>query len=76
MTTRRSGSRTMVISPITLAATVRITRDLGLSAVVLGVVLAAYPVGTVAGALSATRLRARMTRRRSCWRASSGWVWA
>lgn len=55
------GLATMVISPITLAATVRITRDLGLSAVVLGVVLAAYSIGTVVGALGATRLRARMS---------------
>ena len=34
---------------------------LGLSAVVLGVVLAAYSIGTVVGALGATRLRARMS---------------
>jgi len=50
------GLGTMALAPLGVAVTVRITRDLGLSAAVLGVVLAAFSIGTIGGGLAASRL--------------------
>jgi ENTS family enterobactin (siderophore) exporter len=50
------GLGTMALSPLGVALTVRITRDLGLSAAALGVVLAAFSIGTIGGGLAASRL--------------------
>ncbi|HEV7809553.1 MAG TPA: MFS transporter [Candidatus Limnocylindrales bacterium] len=53
------GISSIVTAPIVAALAFRVTRDLGLSSTILGVVLTAYGVGTVAGSLGATRLGRR-----------------
>ncbi|MFL5675887.1 MAG: MFS transporter, partial [Chloroflexota bacterium] len=45
----------ITLAPLVLALTVRVTRDLGYAPSVLGLILAAYGVGTVTGALVAAR---------------------
>jgi MFS family permease len=53
------GISSIVTAPIVAALAFRITRDLGLSPTILGLVLTAYGVGTVAGSLAATRIGRR-----------------
>ncbi|HLO35962.1 MAG TPA: MFS transporter [Candidatus Deferrimicrobium sp.] len=53
------GISAIVTAPIVAALAFRITRDLGLSPTILGVVLTAYGIGTVGGSLAATRLGRR-----------------
>lgn len=53
------GISSIVSAPIVAALAFRITRDLGLSPSILGVVLTAYGVGTVTGSLAATRIGRR-----------------
>jgi predicted MFS family arabinose efflux permease len=53
------GISAIVTAPIVAALAFRITRDLGLSPTILGLVLTAYGVGTVAGSLAATRIGRR-----------------
>jgi MFS transporter, ENTS family, enterobactin (siderophore) exporter len=53
------GLTSVVSAGLVAALTVRITRDLGLPASALGVVLATFGIGTVIGALWASRLRRR-----------------
>jgi MFS family permease len=53
------GISSIVTAPIVAALAFRVTRDLGLSSTILGVVLTAYGVGTVGGSLGATRLGRR-----------------
>lgn len=54
------GISSIVTAPIVAGLAFRVTRDLGLSSTVLGVVLTAYGVGTVVGSLLATRLGRRV----------------
>src|SRR4051795_12764341 len=49
------GAISIMLAPLVLALTVRITRDLAYAPSVLGLILAAYGVGTVAGALLTAR---------------------
>ena len=49
------GAISIVLAPLVLALTVHITRDLGYAPSVLGLILAAYGVGTVTGALVTAR---------------------
>ena len=49
------GSISILLAPLVLALTVHVTRDLGYTPFVLGLILAAYGVGTVAGALVSAR---------------------
>ncbi|MFL5679593.1 MAG: MFS transporter [Chloroflexota bacterium] len=51
------GLTSVVSAGLVAALTVRITRDLGLPASALGLVLATFGIGTVVGALWASRLR-------------------
>jgi len=53
------GISSIVTAPIVAALAFRITRDLAESPTILGVVLTAYGVGTVAGSLAATRIGRR-----------------
>jgi MFS family permease len=53
------GISSIVTAPIVAALAFRITRDLGQSPTILGIVLTAYGVGTVAGSLAATRIGRR-----------------
>ncbi|HZC31824.1 MAG TPA: MFS transporter [Candidatus Bathyarchaeia archaeon] len=53
------GSSSIVTAPIVAALAFRITRDLGQSPTILGIVLTAYGAGTVAGSLAATRIGRR-----------------
>jgi MFS family permease len=53
------GMSAIVTAPIVAALAFRITRDLGQSPTILGIVLTAYGVGTVAGSLAATRIGRR-----------------
>lgn len=50
------GLVSITIAPIVTALAVHITRDLALPATVLGLILTAFGVGTVSGALAMTRL--------------------
>ena len=49
------GVLTIMLAPLILAMTVRVTRDLGYTPFVLGLILAFYGVGTVLGALVTAR---------------------
>jgi MFS family permease len=49
------GAISIMLAPLVLALTVRITRDLAYAPSVLGLILAAYGVGTVTGALLTAR---------------------
>ncbi len=53
------GLSSIITAPIVAALAFRITRDLGQSASILGLVLTAYGVGTVGGSLAATRMGRR-----------------
>jgi MFS family permease len=53
------GISSIVTAPIVAALAFRITRDLEQSPTILGIVLTAYGVGTVAGSLAATRIGRR-----------------
>jgi MFS family permease len=53
------GLSSIVTAPIVAALAFRITRDLEQSPTILGIVLTAYGVGTVAGSLAATRIGRR-----------------
>ena len=53
------GLISITIAPLVTALAVHITRDLGLSPTVLGVILTAFGVGTVSGSLAMTRLTHR-----------------
>jgi MFS family permease len=53
------GLSSIITAPIVAALAFRITRDLGQSPTILGIVLTAYGVGTVAGSLAATRIGRR-----------------
>jgi predicted MFS family arabinose efflux permease len=53
------GVSSIILAPIVAALAFRITRDLGLEPSVLGLVLTAYGVGTVAGSLAAARMGRR-----------------
>jgi MFS family permease len=53
------GVTAIISGPFVTALTVHVTRDLALSAAILGVILAGYGVGTVAGALAMGRLANR-----------------
>ena len=53
------GMSSILTAPIVAALAFRITRDLALSPTILGIVLTAYGIGTVAGSLGATRLGRR-----------------
>jgi ENTS family enterobactin (siderophore) exporter len=53
------GLSSITTAPLTAAVVFRITRDLALSPTILGLVLTAYGVGTVAGSLAATRIGRR-----------------
>jgi ENTS family enterobactin (siderophore) exporter len=53
------GLSSITSAPIVAALAFRVTRDLALAPTILGVVLTAYGVGTVAGALGVTRLGRR-----------------
>jgi MFS family permease len=53
------GVSSIVTAPIVAALAFRITRDLGESPTILGIVLTAYGVGTVGGSLAATRIGRR-----------------
>jgi ENTS family enterobactin (siderophore) exporter len=50
------GAVTALTAPLVTALAVYITRDLGLTASTLGLILSAYGIGTVAGALLMTRV--------------------
>ena len=49
------GSTSILLAPLVLALTVHVTRDLGDTPFVLGLILAAYGVGTVTGSLVSAR---------------------
>jgi MFS family permease len=49
------GATSILTAPLVTALVVRITRDLGYEATVLGLILAAYGVGTVTGSLVSAR---------------------
>jgi len=53
------GLSSIVTAPIVAALAFRITRDLGQSPTILGIVLTAYGIGTVVGSLAATRIGRR-----------------
>jgi MFS family permease len=53
------GISSILTAPIVAALAFRITRDLGQSPTILGIVLTAYGIGTVAGSLAATRMGRR-----------------
>jgi len=53
------GLISITIAPLVTALAVHITRDLGLSPTVLGVILTAFGIGTVSGSLAMTRLTHR-----------------
>lgn len=49
------GAISIVLAPLVLSLTIHVTRDLGYAPSVLGLILAAYGVGTVTGALVTAR---------------------
>jgi len=53
------GLISITIAPLVTALAVHITRDLGLSPTILGVILTAFGIGTVSGSLAMTRLTHR-----------------
>jgi ENTS family enterobactin (siderophore) exporter len=53
------GLSSIVSAPVVAALAFRVTRDLGLPPTILGIVLTAFGIGTVAGSLGATRLGRR-----------------
>ncbi len=53
------GLSAITTAPLAAAVVFRITRDLALSPTILGLVLTAYGIGTVAGSLAATRIGRR-----------------